>query len=151
MSNQVYLRNTKSSPYARKVFKRIRRMHRKDLCVHWEDAKRLLAHSPTTNRYKSVNISVNNNMNLKFFYIHTYYTIWDGLSQKTISRYCPFNHLLQLWCATGDDEKWCIFPYLAKTWFFLLKHCHFLNDNSVWTGFPARQIWPLVLEQRIRH
>jgi hypothetical protein len=30
MSNQVYLRNTKLSSYARKVFKRIRRMRGKD-------------------------------------------------------------------------------------------------------------------------
>jgi hypothetical protein len=41
-------------------------------------------------RYKSVNISVNNNTNLKNFLIRTYYTIWAGLSRKTISRYCPF-------------------------------------------------------------
>jgi hypothetical protein len=37
-----------------------------------------------------VNISENNNMNKKFFWILANYTIWDGLSQKTISRYCPF-------------------------------------------------------------
>jgi hypothetical protein len=34
----------KSSPYARKVFKHIRRMRGKDLCVNGEDAKRLLAY-----------------------------------------------------------------------------------------------------------
>jgi hypothetical protein len=45
-----YVRNTKSSPYARKVFKRIRRMRGMDLCVHGEDAKRLLAYSPNTPR-----------------------------------------------------------------------------------------------------
>jgi hypothetical protein len=38
---------------------------------------------------KSVYISVNNNTKLKFFLI---LSIWDGLSLKTISRYCPFNH-----------------------------------------------------------
>jgi hypothetical protein len=50
MSNQGYLRNTKSSPYAQKVFKRIRRMREKDLSVYGEDAKRLLAYSPNTPR-----------------------------------------------------------------------------------------------------
>jgi hypothetical protein len=30
-------------------------------------------------------------MNLKFFWILPIYTIWDRLSQKPISRYCPFN------------------------------------------------------------
>ncbi len=69
-------------------------MRGKDLCVHGEDAKRLLAYSPK--RYKSVNISVNYNTNLKFFFIRTYYTIWDGLSQKTVSRYCLFKMNLLL-------------------------------------------------------
>jgi hypothetical protein len=40
----------KSSPYAWKVFKRIRRMRGKDLCVIGEDPKRLLAYSPNTPR-----------------------------------------------------------------------------------------------------
>ncbi len=31
-------------------------------------------------------------MNFKFFWILSIYTIWDGLSLKTISRYCPFKH-----------------------------------------------------------
>jgi hypothetical protein len=55
-------------------------MHGKNLCVHGEDAK----------RHKSANISVNNNTNLKKIYVLSIYTRWDGLSQKTISRYCPF-------------------------------------------------------------
>jgi hypothetical protein len=39
-------------------------------------------------RYKSGGyISVNNNTNLKFFKILSIYTIWNGLSLKTISRY----------------------------------------------------------------
>jgi hypothetical protein len=29
-------------------------------------------------------------MNFKNFQIPSVYTIWDGLSLKTISRYCPF-------------------------------------------------------------
>jgi len=42
-------------------------------------------------RYKSVYISVNNNTNLNLFEILSNYIIWERLSQKTISRYCPFN------------------------------------------------------------
>ncbi len=30
-------------------------------------------------------------MNFKIFQIPSVYTIWDRLSLKTISRYCPFN------------------------------------------------------------
>ncbi len=41
-------------------------------------------------RHKSVYISVNNNANFKKFWILSILTIWDGLNQKTISRYCPF-------------------------------------------------------------
>ncbi len=52
-----YLRYTKSSPNARKVFKRIWRMRGKNLCVHGEDAKRLLAYSPYTPRDIKVCIS----------------------------------------------------------------------------------------------
>ncbi len=40
----------KLSPYTRKVFKRIRRMRGKDLCVNGEDAKRLSAYSPNMPR-----------------------------------------------------------------------------------------------------
>ncbi len=49
MSNQGYLRY-KNRLYARKVFKRIRRMRGKDLCVNGEDAKSILAYSPNTPR-----------------------------------------------------------------------------------------------------
>ncbi len=38
MENCYYLRYTKSSPITRKVFKRIRRVRGKNLCVHEEDA-----------------------------------------------------------------------------------------------------------------
>jgi hypothetical protein len=41
---------------------------------------------------KTSHISVNNNKNFKSFWILSIYTIWDGLSLKTISRYCPFKH-----------------------------------------------------------
>jgi hypothetical protein len=43
-----YLRYTKSSLNTRKLFKRIRRMQGKNLCVHGEDAKILLAYFPNT-------------------------------------------------------------------------------------------------------
>ncbi len=56
------------------------RIRGKNLCVHGEDAK----------RHKTVNISFNNNTNLIFLKILSIYTVWDGLSPKTISRYCPF-------------------------------------------------------------
>ncbi len=48
MADWGCLRYTKSSPNTRKVFKRIRRMLGKNLCVHGEDAKILLAYSPNT-------------------------------------------------------------------------------------------------------
>ncbi len=44
-------------------------------------------------RYKSVYISVINNTNLNLFQILSKYIIWDRLSQKTISRYCPKNRI----------------------------------------------------------
>ncbi len=52
-----YLRYTKSSPNARKVFKRIRRIRGKNVCVHGEDGKRLLAYSPYAPRDMKVCIS----------------------------------------------------------------------------------------------
>jgi hypothetical protein len=45
-------------------------------------------------RYKSVYISFNNNTNLNLFKILSNYIIWDRLSQKTNSRYCPFKSLV---------------------------------------------------------
>jgi hypothetical protein len=61
-------------------------------------------------RHKNVYISVNNNTNLKKIYILAIYNIWDGLSLKTISRYCPFKsnfprstmvNFMLLICGTG--------------------------------------------------
>ncbi len=48
MVNLDYLRYTQSFPNTQKVFKRIRRIRRKNLCVHGVDAKRLLTYSPNT-------------------------------------------------------------------------------------------------------
>ncbi len=50
MANQGYLQYTKLSPHVRKVFKHIWKMRGKDLCVHGEDAKRLLVYSPNIPR-----------------------------------------------------------------------------------------------------
>jgi hypothetical protein len=42
-------------------------------------------------RYKTAYISVNNNnTNLNFLKILSFFTMWDGLSLKIISRYCAF-------------------------------------------------------------
>jgi hypothetical protein len=56
------------------------RIRGKNLCEHKGDAK----------RHKTVYISVNNNTNFKFFKILSFFTIWDGLGLKTISRHSPF-------------------------------------------------------------
>jgi hypothetical protein len=56
----------------------------------WRRRKKALGvFSKYAKRCKSVNSSENNNTNKNFFLILANYTIWDGLSQKTISRYCP--------------------------------------------------------------
>ena len=66
-------------------------MRGKNLCVHGEDAKRILAYSPNTPKDIKVCISRLIIIQiLKIFWILSIQTIWDGLSQKTISRYCPF-------------------------------------------------------------
>jgi hypothetical protein len=41
-------------------------------------------------------------MNFQIFQIPSVYTIWDGLSLKTISRYCPF----KLFCLSGGNVFW---------------------------------------------
>ncbi len=86
MANWGCLRYTKSSPNTRKVFKHIRRIRRKNLCAHGEDAKRLLTYSPNTPK------------DISFLKILSNYTMWNGLSQQTISRYCPFNPVAQVGC-----------------------------------------------------
>ena len=48
MANWGCLRYTKSSPNTRKEIKHIRRMREKNLCLHGEDTKILLAYSPNT-------------------------------------------------------------------------------------------------------
>jgi hypothetical protein len=43
-------------------------------------------------------------MNFKVFQISSVYTIWDGLSLKTISRYCPFKLLRAPGCNKGPTS-----------------------------------------------
>ncbi len=53
-------------------------------------------------------IFVNNNTNLNFVKILSNYTIWDRLSQKTVSRYCPFKETKKMdahSAKSSDDEK----------------------------------------------
>jgi hypothetical protein len=57
MANWGYLRYTKLSPNMQKVFKRIQSIRGKNLCVHGEEAKRLLAYSPNTPKDMKVCIS----------------------------------------------------------------------------------------------
>jgi hypothetical protein len=64
---------------------------RKEFMSSWRIRKETLGvFSLYAKRYKSVYISINNNTNLNLFNILSNYIIWDRLSQKTISRYCPF-------------------------------------------------------------
>jgi hypothetical protein len=73
------------------------RIHGKYLNAFGEYTERIYAYMEKTQRnswrirrIKGVFLSVNNHTNVKFFYILSTYIIWDRLSQKTISRYCPF-------------------------------------------------------------
>ncbi len=92
IANWGYLRDTKSSPNTRKVFKRIRRIRGKNLCVHGEDAKRLFTYSPKSPKDIKVYLSRLIIIRMLNSFIFFLYIIWDRLSQKTISRYCPFNY-----------------------------------------------------------
>ncbi len=98
MANWGYVQYTKAYPNKRKVFKRIRRIRRKNLCVYGEEAKRLLTYSPNTPKDIKVCLSRLIIIQILIFYILSIYIIWDGLSQKTISRYCPFNYC--------DNDQW---------------------------------------------
>jgi hypothetical protein len=46
-------------------------------------------------------ISAYNTKNFKCLKIISIYTIWDGLSLKTISRYCPFKWIVHMWNIFG--------------------------------------------------
>jgi hypothetical protein len=64
---------------------------RKESMRTWSRRKETLdVFSYYAKRHKSVFISVNINTNLNFLKNLSVYIIWDGLSHKTISRYCPF-------------------------------------------------------------
>ncbi len=65
---------------------------------------------------KSVYISVNNYTYYEYYTILSIYTKWNGLSQKTISRCCPFKdvHMCTLTCFQGtrgpcsDGDRCCV-------------------------------------------
>ncbi len=72
-------------------------------------------------RHKSAYISVNNNTNWKKFYVLSIFTRWDGLSQKTISRYCPFKLVSRYrWMRFDGGEYICFLAVykqmLGKGW-----------------------------------
>jgi hypothetical protein len=77
--------NVGLSPNTQKESMRTWRRRKETIGVLGEYAKK---------RHKSVYISVNNDKNLNFLKILFIYTIWNGLSQKTISCYTgPLNRL----------------------------------------------------------
>jgi hypothetical protein len=88
IANWGYLRFTKSSPNMKKVFKRIRRIRRKNLCVHGEDAKRLLTHSPNTQKDMKVGLSRLLIMRILNF-LDSFYPHYMGWIK-------PKNHLTQM-------------------------------------------------------
>jgi hypothetical protein len=88
MANWGYLRYIKWSPNTRKVFKRFWRVRGKNLCVHGEDAKRLLAYSPNTPKEIKVCISRLIIMRIK--------NILDSFQIHYMGWFKPKNHLTLL-------------------------------------------------------
>ncbi len=85
-------------------------------------------------RHKSVYIFVNNNTNLNFFKILSNYTIWDRLSQKNISLYCPFKFIWE----SGRDE---VRRMAAEgPWIFI-----FIHTSSTCTHFSHLGDWVFIL------
>ncbi len=99
------------SPYAPKLSMRKRRKRGKNLCVHGEDAKRLLAYQENTPRDIKMFISQLIKIRIKKNLYSFFYTIWDGLSLKTISRYCPFKEPRNQFQSGGPVRE----PYLTYT------------------------------------
>ncbi len=63
-----------------------------------------------------------NNMKFKIFLIPSVYTIWDGLSLKTISRYCPFKETVAcdlLWRALATYTCGAGIYSIGKRWILL--------------------------------
>ncbi len=85
-------------------------------------------------RHKSVYISVNNNTKFNFLKILFIFTICNGLSQKTISRYCPFEAVL---C---KDENMSIYVYFAAT--FVTYPCEWRPMSA---AIMASMLWTLWL------
>jgi hypothetical protein len=88
----------------------------KNLCVHGKDAKRLLTYSPNTPKDITVCLSRLIIIQLlNFLKILSIYIIWDGLSQKTISRYCPFKWIELLWSCV-DYQNRAVSNQLTGRW-----------------------------------
>jgi hypothetical protein len=147
MANGGYLRYTKLSPNRRKVFKHIRRIHGKNLCVHGEDAKRILACSPNTQRDIKVWISpkIIRRIKIVFRFIH-------GLSQKTNSCYCPFKPMwTSLISKSAELTQWflCVWniPFAAGV-------CWRAAGGQLWgigqSGWPHPAAWRLSRRGRAR-
>jgi hypothetical protein len=75
--------SSQNPPNTRKESMRTWRRRKETFGVFWEYAK----------IHKRVYIIVNNNTNFDLLKILFVYIIWNGLSQKTISRYCPLSLL----------------------------------------------------------
>jgi hypothetical protein len=94
---------------------------RKEFMHPWRRRKETLGvFSLYAKRYKSVYISVNNNTNLNLFKILSNYIIWDRLSQKTISRYCPFNNSARSHPQTYHQFLGFFFLYLIYACFLTI-------------------------------
>ncbi len=78
-------------------------------------------------------ISAYNPTNFKCFKIISIYTIWDGLSLKTISRYCPFKWIVHMWNILNlylsilpwDLSSYSL-PYSSRI------HSNFARGSSFW-------------------
>ncbi len=85
--------------------------------------KLLYAHTETTGTLKGeistevMYFSGNNNTNFKKVQILSIYTIWDRLSLKTITRYCPFNSTPCRGLHKVVMRKFAkMLPHFAKSW-----------------------------------
>jgi hypothetical protein len=88
MANWGYLLCTKLSPNACEVFKSIGRICGKNLCIHEEDAKRLLAYSPNTP--KDIKVCVSRLIQIQTLnFLYSFYLHYMGWIE-------PKNHLTLL-------------------------------------------------------
>ncbi len=72
--------------------------------------------------------------NLKFFLILSIYTIWDGWSQKTISRYSPFKIYGPFF---PMKFRKVVFPHRVKI-YNLFKHVFLTRCSKLQTQWPPK-------------